>query len=119
MSAGDRAEQTLAAGIVHQRAGRLADAERLYRIASEADPRNARAFHLWGVVAHHLKRPDASSLVARLEEMALTRQIQEMKGRLQRLNPVEAATEYNRAFGDLIVLEQRKKALRERGVGAV
>ena len=61
----------------------------------------------------------ASSLVARLEEMALTRQIQELKGRLQRLNPVEQATEYNRAFGELIVLEQRKKALRERGVGAV
>ena len=65
MSAGDRAEQTLAAGIVHHRAGRLVDAERLYRIASEADPRNARAFHLWGVVAHQLKRPDASSLVGR------------------------------------------------------
>jgi len=61
----------------------------------------------------------ASSLVARLEEMALTRQIQELKGRLQRLNPVEQATDYNRAFGELIVLEQRKKALRERGVGAV
>jgi DNA primase len=61
----------------------------------------------------------ASSLVARLEEMALTRQIQELKGRLQRLNPVEQATEYNRAFGELIVLEQRKKALRERGVGAI
>ena len=61
----------------------------------------------------------ASSLVARLEEMALTRQIQELKGRLQRLNPVDQATDYNRAFGELIVLEQRKKALRERGVGAV
>jgi DNA primase len=61
----------------------------------------------------------ASSLVARLEEMALTRQIQELKGRLQRLNPVDQAIEYNRAFGELIVLEQRKKALRERGVGAI
>jgi DNA primase len=61
----------------------------------------------------------ASSLVARLEEMALTRQIQELKGRLQRLNPVEQAIDYNRAFGELIVLEQRKKALRERGVGAI
>ncbi|MBV9097822.1 MAG: DNA primase, partial [Frankiaceae bacterium] len=61
----------------------------------------------------------ASSLVARLEEMALTRQIQDLKGRLQRLNPVDQATDYNRAFGELIVLEQRKKALRERGVGAV
>ena len=61
----------------------------------------------------------ASSLVARLEEMALTRQIQELKSRLQRVNPVDAAVEYNRLFGDLIVLEQRKKALRERGIGAM
>jgi len=61
----------------------------------------------------------AGSLVARLEEMALTRQIQELKSRLQRVNPVEAATEYNRLFGELIVLEQRKKGLRERGIGGL
>jgi DNA primase len=61
----------------------------------------------------------ASSLVARVEEMALTRQIQELKSRLQRLNPVEATVDYNRLFGELIVLEQRKKALRERGVGGL
>jgi DNA primase len=61
----------------------------------------------------------ASSLVARLEEMALTRQIQELKSRLQRVNPVDAATEYNRLFGELIVLEQRKKGLRERGIGGL
>jgi DNA primase len=59
----------------------------------------------------------ASSLVARLEEMALTRQIQELKSRLQRLNPLEATVEYNRMFGELIVLEQRKKALRVEGLG--
>jgi DNA primase len=59
----------------------------------------------------------ASSLVARLEEMALTRQIQELKSKLQRLNPLEATVEYNRMFGELIVLEQRKKALRVEGLG--
>jgi len=61
----------------------------------------------------------ASALVARLEEMALTRQILELKSRLQRLNPVEQATDYNRLFGELIVLEQRKKTLRERSIGAI
>ena len=61
----------------------------------------------------------ATSLVARLEEMALTRQILELKSRLQRVNPVESATEYNRLFGELIVLEQRKKGLRERGIGGL
>jgi protein O-GlcNAc transferase len=65
MNAGSRSEQTLAAAMAHHRAGRLADAERLYRLVCDADPKNARAFHLLGVAAHQLKRPDAASLVGR------------------------------------------------------
>jgi DNA primase len=61
----------------------------------------------------------ADALVARLEEMALTRQIQELKSRLQRLNPLEATADYNRMFGELIVLEQRKKALRDGGIAGL
>jgi DNA primase len=57
----------------------------------------------------------AKALLVRLEEMALTRRIQELKSRLQRLNPVENAEEYNRMFGELIGLEQQKKGLRELG----
>ncbi len=65
MSAGGRSEQLLAAAMAHHRAGRLIDAERLYRLACDIDPKNARAFHLLGVVAHQLRRPDAASLVGR------------------------------------------------------
>src|SRR5450432_3753533 len=65
MSAADRSEQTFAAAMAHHRSGRLVDAERLYRLVCDSDPNNARAFHLLGVVAHQLKRPDAASLVAR------------------------------------------------------
>jgi protein O-GlcNAc transferase len=65
MNAGGRSEQTLAAAMGHHRAGRLIDAERLYRSVCDTDPKNARAFHLLGVVAHQLKRPDAASLVGR------------------------------------------------------
>ncbi len=65
MSAGGRSEQALAAAIAHHRAGRLVEAERLYRLACDTDPKNARAFHLLGVVAHQLRRPDAASLVGR------------------------------------------------------
>ena len=65
MNAGGRSEQTLAAATAHHRAGRLVDAERLYRLVCDADPNNARAFHLLGVAAHQLGRPDAASLVGR------------------------------------------------------
>jgi DNA primase len=59
----------------------------------------------------------AEALVVRLEEMALTRRIQELKSRLQRLNPVEHAEDYNRMFGELIVLERQKKGLRQQALG--
>jgi len=65
MSAGGRSDQSLAAAMAHHRAGRLVDAERLYRLACDIDPKNARAFHLLGVIAHQLRRPDAASLVGR------------------------------------------------------
>jgi DNA primase len=55
----------------------------------------------------------ARALLSRLQEMALTRRIQELKSRLQRLNPVESAEDYNRLFGELIVLERQKKGLRD------
>jgi DNA primase len=59
----------------------------------------------------------AEALLVRLEEMALTRRIQELKSKLQRLNPVEQAQDYNRMFGELIVLERQKKGLRDQALG--
>jgi predicted O-linked N-acetylglucosamine transferase (SPINDLY family) len=55
----------LSAALEHHRAGRLNEAERLYRLACAGNPKNARAFHLLGVVAHQLRRPDAAELVGR------------------------------------------------------
>src|SRR5216684_3760130 len=65
MNAGGHSEQQLAAAMAHHRAGRLTEAERLYRLLCDTDPKNARAFHLLGVVAHQLKRSDAAALVGR------------------------------------------------------
>jgi protein O-GlcNAc transferase len=65
MNAAGRSEQTLAAAMAHHRAGRLAEAEPLYRLLCAGDPDNARAFHLCGVVAHQLRRSDAAALLAR------------------------------------------------------
>ncbi len=45
-----------------------------------------------------------------------TRQITELKGKLQRVNPVEEAETYNRTFGELIRLEATARAFREGGI---
>jgi protein O-GlcNAc transferase len=65
MGAAGGSERTLATAMAHHRAGRLTEAERLYRLVCDSDPKNARAFHLLGVVAHQLNRSDAASLVGR------------------------------------------------------
>jgi DNA primase len=59
----------------------------------------------------------AEEVLARLEELTVSRQIFELKSRLQRLNPT-GNPEYNRSFGDLVALEQRRKALLDRAAGA-
>jgi DNA primase len=45
------------------------------------------------------------------------RRIAGLKSRLQRTNPVDQATEYNRMFGELVALEQHRRNLRERAIG--
>jgi predicted O-linked N-acetylglucosamine transferase (SPINDLY family) len=55
----------LSTALAHHRAGRLNEAERLYRLVCAADPKNARALHLLGVVAHQLGRPNAAEFVGR------------------------------------------------------
>jgi DNA primase len=61
----------------------------------------------------------AGALLARVQELAATRRVGELKQRLQRLNPVEAVEEYHRLFAELVSLEQTARALRERGIGAL
>jgi DNA primase len=58
----------------------------------------------------------ADDVLTKIEELAVSRQIVAVKARLQRMNPVEQA-DYNRMFGDLVALEQRRKMLLERGGG--
>jgi DNA primase len=60
-----------------------------------------------------------SAVLDRVEELAVSRQIAAVKSRLQRMDPVAAQTEYNRLFGDLIGLEQRRKVLIDRSSGAL
>jgi DNA primase len=61
----------------------------------------------------------ATEVLARLEELATTRRIADIKSRLQRLNPVEAPEDYNRTFGALVALEAHRRVLRERAIGSL
>jgi DNA primase len=66
--------------------------------------------------------PDArytEAVLARVEELSVSREIAVIKSRLQRLSPVTEQGEYNRMFGDLVALEQRRKVLSDRAGGAL
>jgi len=67
------------------------------------------------------KEPDPDYVAAhvyRLQELTAMRRIADLKSKLQRTNPVEHATDYNRMFGELVALEQHRRNLREMAVGA-
>ncbi|MGI8681165.1 MAG: DNA primase [Mycobacteriales bacterium] len=61
----------------------------------------------------------AGMMLARIQEMAVTRRITQLKSRIQRMNPLEQADDYNRLYGELIALEQHKRELREQAIGAL
>ncbi|MCW2748793.1 MAG: primase, partial [Nocardioidaceae bacterium] len=60
---------------------------------------------------------DVSSLIGRLHLQTVERRIAEIKSRLQRTNPVTELDAYNRMFGELIEIEQKRRVLRERVFG--
>ncbi len=59
----------------------------------------------------------AAEHVYRLQEVTVLRRIAELKSKLQRTNPVEHPTDYNRMFGDLVALEAHARGLREKAIG--
>ena len=61
----------------------------------------------------------ADAVLARVEELAVSREIATIKSRLQRMSPVAEPEKYNRTFGDLIALEGRHRALLERVPDAI
>jgi DNA primase len=65
-------------------------------------------------------RPDekyVASVLARLRELGVGRDIQRLRSRLQRLNPIEEPDEYTKLFGELVALEQFGRGLREQAMG--
>src|SRR5687768_5746716 len=64
-------EAALEAGLAHHRAGRLEQAEAIYRRAVALNPRDADAVHLLGMLCHQTDRRDeAIALVGRAVELA-------------------------------------------------
>ena len=59
------------------------------------------------------------SMLAAVQENLVGRQVAEIKSRLQRLSPIEAEEEYRALFGDLVALEEYRKALREQAIGGM
>jgi DNA primase len=95
---------------------------RLRIAVAEQEPSTVQALNALVVEPVHAPRdPDAAYVAAhvhRLHELTVLRRISEVKSRLQRTNPVEQATEYNRMFGELVALEAQRRALRDRAIGA-
>jgi DNA primase len=92
------------------------------RLREQAPNERAQAF-VTGLAVQPLEitgEPDAKyadALLARVGELAATRQIAAIKARLQRMNPLEEQASFNRLYGDLIALETRRRALIERAAG--
>jgi DNA primase len=80
--------------------------------ATETDRRFLRGLAVEAFAAEE-NRGYADEVFRRLEELRLTRVIDQLKGTLQRMNPVERPHEYTRTFEELIALEARRRALRE------
>jgi DNA primase len=56
--------------------------------------------------------------LATVGELAARREIAAIKAKLQRMNPEDDQPAYNKIFGDLVALEQRRKWLLGRATGA-
>ncbi|PND59394.1 DNA primase [Mycobacterium sp. ENV421] len=57
------------------------------------------------------------SVLARLQEVWVGRQVAEVKSKLQRMSPVEQGDEYHALFGDLVALEAYRRSLLEQASG--
>jgi DNA primase len=117
-----RAVFTLIAGCGGTAAGGGSGRAWAARLREEAPDERAQAF-VTGLAVEPLVvtgEPDAKYadvVLARVGELAVSREITTVKARLQRMNPLEEQAGYNRTFGDLVALETRRRALVDRASG--
>jgi DNA primase len=113
---------TLIAGCGGTAAARGSARDWAARLRAEAPNERAQAFVTGLAVEPPVitGEPDAryaDVILARIGELAVSREITAVKTRLQRMNPVEEQAGYNRMFGDLVALETRRRALLDRAAG--
>jgi DNA primase len=103
------------------RIGVLADFRPAVVLAALSDETLEQMVTALSVEPLHLNAlPDrrvAESYVVRLRELTALRRINQVKSKLQRMNPVTETTDYNRMFGELIALESHRQTLREQAIG--
>lgn len=58
-----------------------------------------------------------ASVLSRLQEVWVGRQVAELKSRLSRMSPSEDPDDYHAVFGDLVALEEYRRGLLEQAVG--
>jgi DNA primase len=113
---------TLIAACGGTAAARGSSREWTARLRADAPNERAQAF-ITGlaveppVIAGEPDEKYADVVLARIGEVAVSREIAAIKARLQRMNPVEEQAAYDRMYGDLIALEQRRRALVDRASG--
>jgi DNA primase len=61
----------------------------------------------------------AIGVISRLLELDASRRIDEIKGRLQRTDPVAQSGDYQQCFADLLALEEYRRSLRQESLGGV
>jgi DNA primase len=61
----------------------------------------------------------AIGVIARLLELDASRRVEDLRGRLQRTDPVAAEEEYAKCFADLLALEEYRRSLRQETLGGV
>jgi DNA primase len=61
----------------------------------------------------------AIGVISRLLELDAARRIEDLRGRLQRIDPEAQPLEYQKCFADLLALEEYKRSLRQESLGGV
>ena len=63
--------------------------------------------------------PYAIGVISRLLELDASRRIADLRGRLQRTDPVTEPADYQQCFADLLALEDYRRSLRQESLGGV